>query len=443
MRSCLILLLLGINIIYPVFAQPIFALKHCIEQGLANNYDIRVARNAQKMADREVTLGNAGYLPAIDFSSGYQGDFNHWETRQNADGSGTNVYYNNLDQNFNAGVYLDWTLFDGLNMQINYAKLKELSKESALNAQLTVENFIAELSAEYYNLIRQQIQWSNLQYAVVLSRERLRIVAERYDIGSLSRLDWQQAKVDFNADSSRLIRQEEVLFASRVRLNQLMGKYLVEEPVKTADTTIVVGQLPLENKENLWQMTLDRNTALLIALKEISLGKLDLKSLQSANYPYLKFNAGYGYTFNRYAIGTTSRQQNLGLSYGLTLGIRVFDGLNRSRKQDVAKMVIENRKLQYDNLLLSIKSDFANLWMAYCNDMGLTLLERENVHTAEDNYDIAIERYKLGDLSGLELREAQNSLLEAEERLVNALYSTKLCEISLLQMSGQIGDLLK
>ena len=68
--------------------------------------------------------------------------------------------------------------------------------------------------------------------------------------------------------------------------------------------------------------------------------------------------------------------------------------------------------------------------------MQLTTLERENLSNAVENYEIAIERYKLGDLSGIELREAQNSLLEAEERLVQAQYNTKLCEISLLQISG-------
>ena len=69
-------------------------------------------------------------------------------------------------------------------------------------------------------------------------------------------------------------------------------------------------------------------------------------------------------------------------------------------------------------------------------------MERENVSHAQENYEIAIERYKLGDLSGIELREAQNSLLEAEERLVEAQYLTKLCEISLLEISGKITEKL-
>jgi outer membrane protein TolC len=80
--------------------------------------------------------------------------------------------------------------------------------------------------------------------------------------------------------------------------------------------------------------------------------------------------------------------------------------------------------------------------MAYQNNIELTKLEIESLENAKLNYEIAMERYKIGDLSGLELREAQNSLLEAEQRLLTAQYNTKLCEISLLQISGKIEEYL-
>ena len=86
---------------------------------------------------------------------------------------------------------------------------------------------------------------------------------------------------------------------------------------------------------------------------------------------------------------------------------------------------------------LKLKADLANIWMAYENNMELTNLEKENLQVAQINYEIAMDRYKLGNLSGIELREAQNSLLGAEERLLQAQYNTKLCEISLMQISGQ------
>ena len=49
----------------------------------------------------------------------------------------------------------------------------------------------------------------------------------------------------------------------------------------------------------------------------------------------------------------------------------------------------------------------------------------------------------LGDISGIEMREAQKSLLDAEERILTAEYNTKLCEISLMQISGNILEYMK
>jgi outer membrane protein TolC len=89
-----------------------------------------------------------------------------------------------------------------------------------------------------------------------------------------------------------------------------------------------------------------------------------------------------------------------------------------------------------------MESDFANMWMAYQNNLELTQLEVESLENAKLNYEIAMDRYQIGDLSGLELREAQNSLLEAEQRLLTAQYNTKLYEISLLQISGRVGEYL-
>ena len=69
-------------------------------------------------------------------------------------------------------------------------------------------------------------------------------------------------------------------------------------------------------------------------------------------------------------------------------------------------------------------------------------LEKVSLENARLNHEIAMDRYKLGDLSGIQLREAQNNLLQAEERLITAEYSAKLYEISLMQISGRIREYL-
>lgn len=415
-------------------AQQVYSLKQCIETGLERNYSIRIVRNEQQIDKNNATPGNAGYLPTVDMSGGFSGSVNNNRDKLT---DGTVEKTNGVNnETGNIGLNVNWTVFDGFGIQAEYARLKELERLGELNTRVTIEDFVAALSGEYYNLIRQKIRLRNLTSTLDLSRERLRIVEERYSIGSMSRLDLQQAQVDFNADSSKVLNQLEVVHTSRIRLNQLMALENVEEKIMIRDSVIYPN--PFLDEVELWKNTLSSNAPLLMAQKNSVVSELDYKKVKSRNYPYVRLNAGYGYTANWNEIGTTDLQQRLGLNYGVTVGLTLFDGLNRRRERRNARIQIENQQLRVQELELALRADLSNFWMAYQNNLDLWSLEKENLVAAQENYRIAIDRYKLGDLSGIELREAQNSLLEAEERQSIAEYSTKLCEISLLQLSGQI-----
>lgn len=417
-----------------VKAQEVYSLRQCIETGLERNYSIRIIRNEQQISDNNATPGNAGYLPTVDMSGGFSGSVNN---NRNKLMDGTTEKQNGVNsETGNIGLNVNWTVFDGFGIQAEYSRLKELQRMGELNTRMTIEDFVADLSTEYYNRIRQNIRLRNLRSSLDLSRERVRIAEERYHIGSGSRMDLQQAQVDFNSDSSKVLNQLEVVNTSRIRLNELMALENVEENIAVKDS-VIYPNIFLDEVE-LWKSTIESNASLLIAQKNKTLSELDYKKVKSRNYPYVKLNAGYGYTANWYEVGTTDLQQRLGLNYGITVGLSLFDGLNRRRERRNARIEIENKELRMQELELALRADMSNLWMAYQNNLDLWSLEKENLVVTQENYRIAIDRYKLGELSGIELREAQNSLLEAEERQSIAEYSTKLCEVSLLQLSGQI-----
>lgn len=420
-------------------AQGEYTLQKVLETGLERNYDIRIVRNEQAITKNNVSLGNAGFLPTLDVNVGYSGTYNT-TTRDRVDGTTDKTAYL-LNQNPNVGINLNWTIFDGFKMQTEYKRLKEFEKMGEIATRLQIESLIANLTGEYYNYIRQNNSYSNLQQAVKLSKERLRIVEARYSIGSMSRLDLQQARVDFNADSSKLIKQYELVNTSRIILNQLMALQDVSAPIVVADSLIDLNLLL--NEDFLWEQTLASNSQLLLSHKNKTLSELELKSLRSRNYPYLRLSGGYGYDLRLYEASDIDRQSTLGFNYGLTLGLSLFDGMNRRREQKNARITIQNKELQVEQLELSLRADLSNMWMAYQNNIQLINLEEENLVVADENYKIAMERYMLGDLSGIELREAQNSLLEARERLSQARFDTKLCEISLLQISGLVTSYLK
>lgn len=419
--------------------ESVIDLRECLRIGLENNFDLQIARNEELISDNNVTLGNAGYLPEVSLNSGY--NFRSSSSDQFPAGDTEVVENRNSNtQTLDAGVNLNWSIFEGFRVQTNYRRLKELQSVGELYTRLEMENLIAGLTAEYYNYVQQQIRLGNLQYAVSLSKERLRIVEARYQVGSLSRLDLQQARVDFNADSSLLIQQYEILNRSRIKLNELMGTD-VESQFLAVDTTILFNKSLA--KEELFDRTMAHNTFLQLSETNLTLSELELKNLRSRNYPYLRLNSGYGFTHFNYNTGNLDRQRNWGPNVGITLGYTLFDGFNRKREQKNQQVRIRNRELEVERDKLVIESDFANMWMAYQNNIELTNLEIESLENATINYEIAMERYQIGDLSGLELREAQNSLLEAEQRLLTALYNTKLYEISLMQISGKITEFLQ
>ena len=416
-----------------------YTLKSCLETGLEKNYSIRLVRNQEQISKNNATIANAGYLPTLDLSAKYSGTVDNTETKARATGE-TTTTDGVFDQTINAGLNLNWTLFDGFKIQANYSRLKELERQGETLTRIAIEDFIANMTAEYYNYIQQQIRLKNFRYAMSLSKERLRIVEERYIVGNFSRLDLQQARVDYNADRAQYMKQQESVKTSLIRLNELMANENMTQSIAINDSIIDLNTLL--SFDELWQSTLSNNASLLKSEQNKNLAALEMKTVKSRNFPYLKVNAGYGYTLNKYDISSTMQRDNLGFNFGVTMGFNLFDG-NRKREIKNARIAIENAQLQQDDMRQTLKADLSNLWQAYQNNIEMLELERENLISAIENHEIASERYMLGNLSGIEMREAQKSLLDAEERILSAEYDTKMCEISLLQLSGKITKYLE
>ena len=408
-------------------------LQECLEKGLNKNYSLRIVRNEEQMAANNATMENAGLLPSVSLSAGYSGSIygNDVIPREGDVVHNRGIYDDGID----AGVDVSWTLFDGFKLYANYDRLRELKLMSSTQTRLAVEDYMAELTAEYYNFVQQRQRLRNYVSAVELSRERLRIVYERWMIGSLSRLDLLQARVDFNADSAQCLKQRELLASSRIRLHELMAEDSLNVNFSSSEDGITLLVLP--DFDSLWVQTRDNNASMLIAAHNRTLADIDLRSVRSRNYPYVKFNAGYGYRTNHYGSGGTLRRNQWSGDVGVSVGFNLYDGKRRSEQRN-ARLSVKNAELHEYDLTLSLYTDLADLWQAYENNRMLLALEKENVVAARENYDIAHERYLLGDLSGIEMREAQKSLLDAEERILVAEYNTKVCEISLLQLSGGI-----
>ena len=224
--------------------------------------------------------------------------------------------------------------------------------------------------------------------------------------------------------------------SAQIRLNEMMALENLDNEFSSKDSSIVVNPELLYDK--LLEETLVSNTNLLIASKNKTISEYDYKLIVSRSYPYLNFSGGYSYNLYSYANNTTKNQITDGLNYGLTLGINLFNGYNQRRNIQNSSIYKKNKELTYREVEQSVKADLLTIYSAYSNNLRLISLEEQNFQTATENLTIALERYKLGNLSGIDLREVQKSLLDASERLISAHYQAKLAEISILLISGRI-----
>jgi outer membrane protein TolC len=156
----------------------------------------------------------------------------------------------------------------------------------------------------------------------------------------------------------------------------------------------------------------------------------------------VEFNSAYNFsrTDNKSVINPFQPlfNQNRGLNYGFTATVPIFNGYNNRRLIKAAELNIQYQQLVYERSAALINTSVANAYKDYDLYKRALTLEEENILLVRENLTIARERYRLGVSTFLEMREAQQSLAEATNRLIQARYNTKIAEIELLRLRGDI-----
>lgn len=420
----------GILLASGLSGQEMLTLEQAISFSLAQNYDIRLAKTQAKIADNNVSLGNAGFLPRVTASGSDSRSV--VDSKQSFFNGNVNDRKNAESKSQSAGVTLNWTIFDGLDMFVNHARLRELRKLGDLQLKAGIESTLDQVIKTYYDVVQQKDRLASLRDALSLSKERYRIVESQYGFGSLSKLDLLNARVDMNSDRSAVLRQEVTLLTAKTSLNQLLAR-TSDQPFDVPDSIIVRGDLTLDYIQTCAQ---NANTELIMASRNQRLARLDVQSVLAERLPTVSVNAGYNLTRSQSQSGFISKNETEGLNYGLSLNYPLFDGFNVNRRQQNAKLSWRSSQLEFEKIKSQIDADLTRAFQRYQNYLLQSQLETQSTQAAHEHMNIAFARYKVGTLTALEWREAQLKHLDAVNRLIAAQYQAKLAETDLLRIGG-------
>jgi outer membrane protein TolC len=414
------------------FSQNTLSLNQAIEIGLKNNYSIQIANNNQSISTTNKEAAISTLLPKIDANAGI--NKSNVDTRQVFVTGITQERNNAKSTQQTAGLQLSWVLFDGLKMFASYDRIQEMEKMGMVNAKAMVQGVLADIVINYYAIVASQEQLKVSEDALAVSKKRLDIAQDKNEVGSGSTLDLLNAKVDYNTDLSSQIRQKESLRNLKIRLNELL--ILPVNDVVVLSDTIPTNQKI--NTDDLYQKMIAQNPSLLLAKSQQRIAELAVKEVSADRYPTLKLNSGYTYSNQNAEAGFFTENKAVGFNYGITASVNIFNGLLQSKKEKVAKIQAQSAVFSYEQAKQSVDANWNALLSSYQNNLELLQLEKENQLVAKRNIDISVEKFKLGGISSLQLREAQRAYIESNGRYINALYQYKLAETSLLELSASI-----
>jgi outer membrane protein len=411
---------------------PLLTLRDAVEIALKNNYNIKLAQNNTTIAKNNVTIGNAGMLPVVT------GDYTSSNSIQNTVQTRSDGTVNRINSarntGSNYGVNLNWTIFDGFAMFANYDQLKQLNQLGEIRYRDTVQATVANVVSTYFDLINQNEQIKALRGAIAISRTQLRYANDKFQVGRVSRLDVLNAQVNLNTDTAGLITQLQQWQSAKIRMNQLLIRPL-QTDFTVGDTIIVDEKLVLGDVITKAQA---QNPTILSAQINRRLAEINLKQVKSTRYPVVGVNTGYNWSNSQNPAGFARAQNANGLNYGLTASINIFDGFNQWRRERNASLQIENSNLDYKQVQLDIEAQITNFYSSYLTGLDLVKLGQSNVDIARKNLEISLEKYRLGNITPLEIREAQRNFLDAQSRFFAAQYQSKVAEITLKQLTNSL-----
>ncbi len=427
--------LLAAIVLFSASAQSqdsVITAREAVDMAVEQNLRVKIVRSDRDIADINNNWGNAGRWPTITAGvSNTEALTNLNQVLANGSEINRNGVTNN---NLNANLNFNWRIYNGMRVKATKERFDELEKmgEIAVSQQITQVGF--DVLVTYYNLVRLQQQVKAITAIIDLSRERLHIAETRFNVGSGAKTDMLQASIDLNAQLTALQNLYLQMKNTKATLNTLLNRDPAT-PVAPADTSFSIQPVALRDYT---QKIDSQNYQMLLAQRERNLLVQDRRIINSQRLPVVSLNSVTSFNRTQATGGFFLTNQTYGPNIGIGVGIPIYNSNIFKTQLRVNAVQQKQQQMQMDLLRTEIQRDMQIAYQEYENAIVLADLESRNVKLAEENEFISSERFKKLQGNSIELRQAQLSLIEAQDRLINARFRAKLAATSLQFLAGEI-----
>jgi outer membrane protein len=343
--------------------------------------------------------------------------FGYYDSYSEFSSSKTKGFSNNLSLNF------DQPLFTYNRTKLTLKELQFALENSQLNYAIQRLALEQQVSQAYYYVYQQQQSLDIAQQAFQNMQKSYEVSKNKVDAGISPREEMFQAELNLATTKSDYENKQVSLENAKDDFKLLIGMSLYDDivvlPNIAVDTVNVDIALAIDqglaNRMELRQRKIDIESSQfdLIQTKALNEFKGNLSLSLGLFGDNTKFRNVYS--------NTTDNE-----SVALSLTIPLWDWGERKSRIKASEASIETANISFqeeqNNIILSIRKVYRNL----LNLRNQIEIARQNVSNAQLTYDLNLEKYKNGDLTGMDLNIYQNQLSEKKLTYTNSLISYKL-----------------
>jgi len=433
MKQLLILLFVMVSVT-GAFSQKL-ELKDAINIALKNSLDIELARNYNIQRDILNSYGMAGGLPVVSANATDNEQINNINQKYDAGGDSARVVTTKgaNSNTLNAGITGNFLLFNGMRVVTTKKRLDQLELQSEQYINSQVQNIIAMVMTNYYDVVRQQYYIRVIDQSIELAKRTLDIVKAQQSVGLANNANLYQAQLDLN----NLVQAKEIqqLVIQQAKTEMLRLLTLKADSIINIQDTIIVDQSIMLDAI---LSNLTSNADIIAADQQVRINELIVRETAAQRYPSVSVNGGYNYARNQNAAGQVLLNQRSGPVIGLGLSIPIYNGSIFRRQQKAAEIDVKNAELQKGVLVRDYTAGAVKSYQAYASNIVQLETARQNFKLSQDLVSLVLQRFQLRQATILEVSQAQDSFERSAYVLINLAYSAKSSEIELKRLSNQL-----
>lgn len=411
-----------------VFAQKALTLADCQQLALEHNKQVLIAREKMEQAQAIKNEAFSSYWPEVFATGSY--NYNHKLTTINFGGMDIKL---GTKESWSGRLTLQQPLYAG-------GRIWQANRQAGLGQDL------ARLD---YEKQKDEIMFAVKQgfYAVLLSRHLVDISQEAYEVaqahlkvsqalyneGKLSGYEVSRAKVQATNQKTDLLKAKNNLQITIDALFNVLGWTPSLETEFTGQIGFV--EKPLKDYEAGLAQALSKRLEIRQALLQEEVSDSSVVLAQSGYLPTLFLISNFARQ-NASGFGSVNEWTNTWTS-SISLNIPLFEGFVTRAKILGAKSQRKQVALAKTQLVEAIKIEVKQVYFIFEQAKENVSGQGENVDAAKDNLKIAQQRYALGLMSDIEVRDAQLALTQAEINYYQAIYDYLLAEAKLEKAIGE------